>query len=117
MGIVSIQEHLSLWLAVICCLWTTAPWTFDGNVYASWFPKLPLLATSLSQSCLTLQSWTSSSWSCSQLYECIKHEWKELNSVGMLWASSGHVGCTRNLIVHGYGNTLHSMCIWESWMD
>jgi hypothetical protein len=35
MGIVSIQEHLSLWLAVICCLWTTAPWTFDGNVYAS----------------------------------------------------------------------------------
>jgi hypothetical protein len=23
MGIVSIQEHLSLWLVVICCLWTT----------------------------------------------------------------------------------------------
>jgi hypothetical protein len=25
MGIVSIQEHLSLWLVVICCLWTTPP--------------------------------------------------------------------------------------------
>jgi hypothetical protein len=51
-------------------LWTTPspppPWTFDGNVYAPWCPKIPLLATSLSQSCLTLQSWTSSSWSCSQ---------------------------------------------------
>jgi hypothetical protein len=50
------------------------PWTFDGNICASWCPKLPLLVTSLSQSCLTLQSWTSSSWSCSQLYERIKHE-------------------------------------------
>jgi hypothetical protein len=37
-------------------LWTTppSPWTFDGNVYASWCLKLPLLATSLSQSCLIL---------------------------------------------------------------
>jgi hypothetical protein len=23
MGIVSIWEHLSLWLGIICCLWTT----------------------------------------------------------------------------------------------
>jgi hypothetical protein len=50
------------------------PWTFDGNVYAHWCPKLPLLATSLPQPCLILQSWTSSSWSCSQHYEHIKHE-------------------------------------------
>jgi hypothetical protein len=50
------------------------PWTGDGNAYASWCPKLPLLATSLYQSCLTLKSWTSSSWSCSQLYEHIKHD-------------------------------------------
>jgi hypothetical protein len=39
-----------------------------------WCPKLSLLAISLSQSCLTLQSWTSSSWPCSWLYEHIKHE-------------------------------------------
>jgi hypothetical protein len=92
MCIVSTREHLSLWLAINCCLWTTPPpWTFDGNVYASWCPKLPLLATSLSRSCWILQSWTSSSWSCSQLYEHIKHEYKELNSVDMPWASSGHV--------------------------
>jgi hypothetical protein len=33
------------------------PWTFDGNICASWCPKIPLLATSLSQSCLILKSW------------------------------------------------------------
>jgi hypothetical protein len=33
----------------------------DGNVYASRGPKLPLLVTSLSQSCLTLRTETSSS--------------------------------------------------------
>jgi hypothetical protein len=40
MGIVSTREHLSLWLAVNCCLWTT-PVDFDGNVCASWCAKIP----------------------------------------------------------------------------
>jgi hypothetical protein len=74
MGSVSSWEHLPLWFAVNCWFVNHPLWTFDGNIYAPRCPKLPMLETSLSRSCLTLQSWMSSSWSCSQLYEHIKHE-------------------------------------------
>jgi hypothetical protein len=59
-------ENTSLYDLPSFVVWEQPPWTFDGNVYVPWCPKLPLLPTSFSQSCLILQSWTSSSWSCSQ---------------------------------------------------
>jgi hypothetical protein len=73
--VVFLVENIYLFdLPSIVGLWTT----HCGPLMVMFMPldalKLTLLATSLSQSCLTLKSWTSSSWSCSQLYEHIKHE-------------------------------------------
>jgi hypothetical protein len=72
-GSVSSWEHLSLVLpSIVSC----EPFPVDYWWYylCPWCPKLSLLAISLSRSCLTSQSWTSSSWSCSRHYEHIKHE-------------------------------------------
>jgi hypothetical protein len=90
---------------------------FDGNVYASWCPKLPLLATSLSQSCLTLQSWNvfiltllTTLWTYKTWIERVKFCWYALSII------MSCMGCTLKLI-HEHGNTLHTICIWEPWMD
>jgi hypothetical protein len=65
-------------------------WTFDGNVYASWCPKLPLLATSLSQSCSILKPWNVSILILLTSLWTYKTWIGRVNSVVMLWASSCH---------------------------
>jgi hypothetical protein len=42
-------ENTSLYDLPSFVVWEQPPWTFDGNVYVPWCPKLPLLPTSFSQ--------------------------------------------------------------------